>query len=140
MDINTTNAYFLATLGDTDLQHRAYRKFQENLTMQLLKITEEVPEQVVAQVQASPQAFAQWRPLGKQSYCKYCLSHKDQAVPRKKRKAFAEDPNAANRASRPYVPQTTSSCACHGTPLCRKSDCWALYHAEIANRDCHSSI
>jgi hypothetical protein len=134
MDTSAINAYFLSRIPE-DAEYRAHRKFQENLTMQLLEVTEYRLKQVAEQVQAGPQAVPQWRPLGKQSYCRYCLSYKDQAAPRKKRKALAENPNAANRASRPYVPQTTSSCACHGTPLCRKSDCWALYHAEIANGD-----
>jgi hypothetical protein len=103
--------------------------------MQLLEVNLDGLEQVAEQVQPSSQVVPQWRALVKQSYCKYCLSHKETAAPRaKKRKVLAEDPNAANRASRPYVPQTSACCDCHGTPLCRKSGCWALYHAEIANQ------
>jgi hypothetical protein len=139
LDTSATNAYFMTVKPKKDTQHRAHRKFRENLTMQLLSVTDDGPEQAAEQAEAGPQAVPQWRPLGKQSYCRYCLSHKDQAAPRKKRKVLGEDPNAANRASRPYVPQTTSSCACHGIPLCRKSDCWALYHSEIANGDSNSS-
>jgi hypothetical protein len=134
MDTNVTNAYFITTsTPEEDTQHRAHRKFQENLTMQLLTITEDGPEQVVEQAQGRPEAPPRWIPIARQSYCVWCLQNKETAAPRaKRRKVLAEDPNAANQRSRPYVPQLLAACGYHSKPLCRKSDCWDLYHASLA--------
>jgi hypothetical protein len=132
MDISATNAYLMTTSPEEDQQHRAHRKFQENLTMQLLEVTQDGPEQVAEQVQASPQAVPRWRSIVRPSYCVWCLAHKETAAPRaKRRKVLAEDPNAANQRSKPYVPQSRAACGCHGKPLCRKSDCWDRYHASL---------
>jgi hypothetical protein len=117
---------------EEDTQHRAHHKFQENLTMQLLEVTDDGREQVVEQVQVSPEAISQWRPIARPAYCIWCLKHKETAAPRaKRRKVLAENPNAANQRSKPYVPQSRAACGCHGKPLCRKSDCWELYHASL---------
>jgi hypothetical protein len=132
MDTSATNAYFIVISLEENSQHRAYRKFQENLTIQLLEVTHDRPEQVIEQVQASPQAVPRWRPIARESYCVWCLKHKESAAPRAKtRKVLADNPNAANQRSRSYVPQSRAVCGCHGKPLCRKSDCWELYHASL---------
>lgn len=60
---------------------------------------------------------------------KWCLTHKDEAGPRKRRKILGELPNQATRV---FVPQICATCDCHGTPHRRKSDCWTLYHSHVA--------
>ena len=55
MDISATNAYLMTTPEDT--QHRAHRKFQENLTMQLLEVADNGSQQVAEIVQARPQGL-----------------------------------------------------------------------------------
>lgn len=133
MDSSATNAYFMtAPKPEEDTQNRAHRKFQENLTMQLLEVMEDGPQQVAEPVQTRPEAPQRWRPLVKKSYCRYCRDHKEQAVPKKKRKVLGDLPNGPNRGPRAFIPQTFAACDYHGVPLCRKSDCWNLYHTQIA--------
>jgi hypothetical protein len=60
MDSSATNAYFVtAPKLEEDTQHRAHRKFQENLTMQLLEVNLDGLEQVAEQVQPSSQVVPQ---------------------------------------------------------------------------------
>jgi len=126
------NAYFVTASPEEDTQYRDHRKFQENLTLELLKLIDDGPEQVAEQVQSSPQAVQRRRPIAGPSYCVWCLTHKDTAAPRaRRRKVLAEDPNAANQRSKPYVTQSRAACGCHGKPLCRMGDCWQLYHASL---------
>jgi hypothetical protein len=80
MDTSATNAYFVtASTPEEDTQHRAYRKFQENLTIQLLAITEDGPEQVVEQAQGRPETPPRWIPIACQSYCVWRLQNKETA-------------------------------------------------------------
>jgi hypothetical protein len=132
MDTSATNGYFIAARPEEDDGHRAHRKYRENLTIQLLEITDEGPKCIAETIQARPEVTQQWRALPCASYCVWCLKHKEDAGPRAKLKEIlTEDPNSANRASRPYVPQSRVACECHGKPLCRKSDCWKLYHSSL---------
>ena len=131
LDSAATNARFLlANSQEEDRGHRGHRKFRENLCTQLLQSIDSGSEQVADQVQPKPQAVTQWRPLQRKAYCNWCLSHKANAT--KKRKVLAEVQNGAFPRPRAFVPQTWAACDCHGTPLCRKSDCWTQYHSQIA--------
>jgi hypothetical protein len=111
-----------------DIQYRAYRKFRENLTMQLLEVTENRPQLVADTVQPGPRDIPKWRTLQRKSYCKWCLDYKNEAT--KKRKILGELPNGARQA---FIPQTGAACDCYGIPLYRKSDYWTLYHNSIAH-------
>ena len=63
----------------------------------------------------------------------WCCEHQGSAGPRaKRRKVLAEVMNEANPGTAAYLPQSRAACACHDVALCRKSDCWDLYHAQIA--------
>jgi hypothetical protein len=133
MDTSATNGYLITAYRNEDITHRGHRVFQETLTTELLSVVDDEQEQVVEPMPARPQTVPGWRALARLSYCQWCKDHKEQAEPRaKRRKVLAEIPNGANLQQRAFVPQTRAACDCHGVPLCRKSDCWTLYHSQIA--------
>jgi hypothetical protein len=135
MDISAINGFLMTIHGheDQDFTYRGHRKYQETLAMELLTTPDDRPQQMAEAVQTSPPAREQWRVLPRQAYCKWCNEHKEEAMPKaKRRKVLAELPNGVNRRPRAFVPQTWAACNCHGTPLCRKGDCWTLYHCQLA--------
>ena len=80
-----------------------------------------------------PEPYPRWRLLPRPLKCVWCREHQGSAAPRaKRRKVLAEVMNEANPGTSAYVPQSRAACECHGVALCRKSDCWDLYHAQIA--------
>jgi hypothetical protein len=65
-----------------------------------------------------------------------CREHQGSAAPRAKwRKMLAEVMSEANPGTSAYLPQSRTACECHGVALCRKSDCWDLYHGQIAQNE-----
>jgi hypothetical protein len=101
LDTSATNAYFVTARPEEDTQHRAHRKFQENLYLQLLAVTEDGQSQVTETVQSRPSSVHGWRALQRKSYCQWCLNHKGEAT--KKRKVLGELPNGARHT---FVSQT----------------------------------
>ncbi len=63
MDTLATNSYLVIIHGMEDIQHRAHRKYQEELTTQLLLVADDRLEQVVEQVVERPQLTRQWETL-----------------------------------------------------------------------------
>jgi hypothetical protein len=125
MDTSATNGY-LMTVEKEDISHRGHHKYQETLIMELLNTPDDRPVQVL-------EPYPRWRSLPRPTKCVWCCEHQGSAGPRaKRRKVLAEVMNEANPGTSAYVPQSRAACECHGVALCRKSDCWDLYHAQIA--------
>ena len=132
LDTCATNAFLMLNNGqeDKDLSHRAHHDFQEDLALGLLTIPDDGPEQVAETIQTGPQPVPRWRTLPSCKRCEWCREHPANSAPRaKRRKVLAEIVNGVSEA---HLPQSRAACGCHGVALCRKGDCWDLYHTQIA--------
>ena len=134
MDTSATNGYLITAHGNEDIAHRGHRNYQETLATELLSVVDDGPIQMAEPIVASPQTFPRWRYLSCTRRCVWCRENSESGAPRaKKRKVLAEVTNRVNQAPQAYIPQTRAVCGCHGIALCRKSDCWDLYHSQLAH-------
>ena len=129
LDTCATNAFLILNHEHEDLDHRGHHNFQEDLALGLLAFPDDGPPQVVKTIQTSPQPWPRWIALAWPKRCVWCREHRANAARRaKSRKVLAEIVNEAQG----YLPQTRAACCCHGVALCRKGDCWDLYHTQMA--------
>jgi hypothetical protein len=129
LDTCCSNAYLLLNNGQegNDLGHRAHHDFQEDLALGLLTIPDDGAAQVAEPIQMTQQPVTRWRYLDWPKRCVWCKEHPANAAPRR-RKVLAEITNG----SKPHLPQSRAACSCHGVALCRRGNCWTLYHTQIA--------
>jgi hypothetical protein len=143
MDISATNAFLITTNGTEDRSHRAHRTFQEELTTQLLPVAnkEELTTQLLSVANGEPeqsipptlQPYLRWITLPNPSRCVWCTQNVESRAPRaKRRKILGEVINGANQGFHSSIPRSRAACGCHRIALCRKSDCWDLYHSHLS--------
>jgi hypothetical protein len=134
IDTSATNGYLIMAHGNEDIEHRGHRKYQELLVTELLSTMDDGAPQVAEPIETVPQIMPRWRPLSYTKRCVWCRENGESRAPRaKRRKVLEEITNEANLGPEIYIPQTRAVCACHGVALCRKSDCWDLYHSQLVH-------
>jgi hypothetical protein len=134
IDIYAVNAFLIWQRNEPDKTYRAYRKFREALTNQLLRYPKEGMAIIQTPTAANPSGSHSRVRWPDWSYCAWCKDHLEDWQPSDQgpRKFGTElDPNSAGRAVPKRGSNTYSGCQTCKVYLCVKGECWRLWHDSL---------